>query len=335
MAKIPSIQQIQAQDVAPVYFIFGEEDLLVEQLMDNFRQHLVDPSMVEFNRDLFYGEDLKDIEIFRLAESFPMMVEKRLIIVRGIEKAPARVMQHLNDYLESPCPSSCLILCAGKVDMRKKVFKTLRKKTEAIEFKALSIDELPGWMIGYCKTQNRILSRKLSSILAEQLFGGGLRFISAELDKLILLNPADDQETEITEDEVACALGVDRQGSPYHLLDAILFRDTRKSLSILRSLMRGTGSAWTVLPTLHRGFGRLWFMLRLREQGQRDDSIATILGLKSWQVRSAMSPAGKWSVNNIEKAVELLLDADFALKGASQLSNEQQFTILVHQLCQI
>ncbi len=332
MNAIPGEGEIRAGKLAPIYFLHGEEEYLLEAQRKLFFDNVVDESLAAFNRDSFHAEDLKGEELFRLAASFPMMAERRLVLVRGLERASASLLDQLLVYVENPSETTCLVLCAGKVDMRKKTFKTLKAKTQSHEYTRLKVDELPQWMIAHLQQAGFTLTRQDSLVLAGQLEGAPLRMVVGELDKLMLLAEGQGR-SQINSEDLACALGVDAEASPFHFADALLARNQRGALAILKQLQNRPDSVYIVLPTLHRSFGRQWYIAGMKQRGMGSKEIAEGLGLTAWQVRGAMTHTARWTSSSLAQACDLLLEADFAVKGGSPLSSNVILTKLVLDLC--
>ena len=332
--SLPGKKEMRTGQLAPVYFLYGEEEYLLEQQRKLFHEHVVEESLAEFNRDSFHAEDLKGEELFRLAASFPMMAERRLVIVRGLERASASLLNQLLIYLETPSPTTCMVLCAGKVDARKKVYKTLKSKAVSHEYKRLRADELPEWILRHLDAVGFRMRDQDSLVLAGQLEGAPLRMVVAELDKLVSLAEGEGRKDILPED-LACALGVERDASPFHLADALLAKNKRQALGILKQLQHRPDAVYIALPTLHRSFGRQWYIAAMKRHGMDAQQIAQGLGLTAWQVRGAMQHTGRWNTGSLANACGILLEADFAVKGGSPLNSNVILTKLVLDLCRI
>lgn len=314
----------------PVIVLVGEEDLLLEETLDLLLEHAVDPATAEFNRDVLHGEDLKGEELFVLAGAYPMMAERRLIAVRGWDRAPASVQEDMARYCAAPSATTCVVLCARSLDKRRKAVKTLLQKAEVHEFKPLDGGRLPRWMSERCAREGRELPAASAAQLAEQLAGAPLRLVAMELDKLLLLVP---EGGRIGEAELADALGVDQGADAFALQDAILRRESARALAILTALLRNPEAVYQALATLIRGFGRLWFALQLQARGHGAEGVAGALGLNPYMVKRLLAAARGWTVMDAGTACRELRDLDMGLKGDSPLSERQQLTGRVLRLC--
>lgn len=125
MARKPNSNQIYQQVVGeinsgnlkPIYYLYGEEDFYLDQLLERFSK-IIPPEQKDFNFDLLYGQEVTPAQTLSIARSFPMMAERRVLIIRNFlqlskggseDGSPAG---HINDfisYIEQPNPSTILV----------------------------------------------------------------------------------------------------------------------------------------------------------------------------------------------------------------------------------
>jgi DNA polymerase III subunit delta len=332
MSPLPSVKDMQAGHLSPVYFFYGPEDLLIEETIHPFLSEVVEEGMRDFNQDIFHTEEVKPDEFFALCSAFPMMSERRLVLLRGLEKATPKLLTDLASYLDDPSPTTCLILTATKVDKRKKAWKAIIKQANASEFKALNADRLPQFMQERMQAMGVDLPRNQAGPLAEQLSGAPLRLVLSELEKLFLLVG---EGGKVSAKEIALCMGVDQDVSPFILGEKLMQRQLRPCLAVLKELLKQDDAAFSILPLLHRQFARLWFLKQMGEGGLSSKEIAGQLGLNAWAVQKSLTMAPRWSMASLEGAADLLLTCDAGLKGHSPLSKVQQLTQLVVALCRL
>ena len=133
--------------VAPVYLLYGEEDLLVEEALDAILQAALEGDGRTFNLDVLRGGETDGRDIVERASSFPMAGGRRVVVVREADRLPAHDCEILAAYVGEPSPSTCLVLVAVKPDMRKKPFATVKRSGGALECKRLYEDKIPPWIV--------------------------------------------------------------------------------------------------------------------------------------------------------------------------------------------
>src|SRR6266704_3326206 len=96
----------------PVYYLHGDEDVLKDEAVRALVERAVDPAARDFNVDQRNAPEL-DAEAFHaLVNTPPMLAATRAVVVRGLDqlKQTAKLRQELLRYLESPNPTTLLVL---------------------------------------------------------------------------------------------------------------------------------------------------------------------------------------------------------------------------------
>lgn len=331
--RLPTPADFQAGTLKPVYLLYGEESYLVEQALKAFWERTVDPALCDFNRDSFHAEDVEPASFFALASSFPMMAERRLVVLKGLEKGSVKLKEDMLAYLNAPSETSCVVLTADKVDKRLKFWKTLIGGTiAAIEFRSLKQDELSGWLMRECRAQQRELDPAAAEELALQLGQANLHMATRELEKIFLCCA---EGSTIRPADLNDALGMERNEGAFALGDALLARNLKGALRMLPGILRRPDAEYLVVPGLIRSFGWLWYIRCLTEAGASQARVVKELGIAPFVVQKTMRLARDWTRVQTEQACELLNIADAGLKGGSALQAPQLLSQLVIELCRI
>ena len=98
------IQEIQSGKVYPVYLLHGQETYLIEDTLGEMIDLLAPGKMRDFNLDIFSGPDVSVGEVLSMADTYPVMAERRVVVVKdpGFLGASAKVdpVQVLGDSME-------------------------------------------------------------------------------------------------------------------------------------------------------------------------------------------------------------------------------------------
>jgi DNA polymerase-3 subunit delta len=129
----------------PLYLLYGEETFLMDELQQVLIEHALAPHERDFNLDLVYGAEAEAQAVLALCSAFPMMAERRVVVVRGFEQLKENRM--FTAYAEAPNPSAVvLLLCTGKPHMATHPYRALKKHAAWGEFKKLYDNQMPGWI---------------------------------------------------------------------------------------------------------------------------------------------------------------------------------------------
>lgn len=94
------------------YLFIGADNFWKQQALNLIKQKLIPPELTEFNFSIYHlveKVDFRDILDFVRTAPFPPG-EKKLIVIKEIEKISPSQLEELVNYACSPCPFSCLVL---------------------------------------------------------------------------------------------------------------------------------------------------------------------------------------------------------------------------------
>jgi DNA polymerase-3 subunit delta len=146
-------QQIGAGTPDPVYLLQGEDDVEKIALAHEF-EALVDEGIRPFNVERIHAGDVASGEklaavaasVVDAARTLPMMAPRRLVIVvqadgllvpKRDSEAASRALQQLEELFTRPEPPTTLVLVAGPIDRRSRMYKLLTKQATVVACGAL------------------------------------------------------------------------------------------------------------------------------------------------------------------------------------------------------
>jgi DNA polymerase-3 subunit delta len=133
--------QIASGDTAPLYMLVGADDVEKSAVANDFVE-MVDEGLRAFNVDRLYGGDTKVDDLVATANTLPMMVPRRVVVIHDAEKllipkregkAADEELERLERFLKDPPPHATLVFVCGAVDMRRRIFKLLAKEGHVID----------------------------------------------------------------------------------------------------------------------------------------------------------------------------------------------------------
>lgn len=324
----------------PVYLFHGDDDFLKEDALRQLLEAAVDPATRDFNLEVRRAAELNAETLGSLLGTPPMMAERRVLVLRdpGALKKDARAA--LDRYLAKPAADGVVILVApagGKVD------KALLDRTHALDFGHLTGDRLPRWIAHHAGTLGASITDEAVSLLQDAT-GNDLAMLALELEKLAAFTSGGD----ITEQAVAAVVGVRREETTSAFFDAVAARDAAAALALLPGLLRQpkvNGVQLVIgLSTQMLGIG---YARTLRDRGVPTNQIPSQLialmketgayPMRAWgEAVSCWTKAAAgsaWTVREVDRALELLLAADRALKDTRLSSDEQLLASMVLSIC--
>ncbi|MFN0158264.1 MAG: DNA polymerase III subunit delta [Bacteroidota bacterium] len=316
---------LKRKEFFPVYLLYGEEDYLASEASDLLVDAALTPDERVFNLDIVYGNEGDARDIASRASSFPMMAERRVVVVREMDKLQNKEL--LAGYLEQPSPSTCLILVSVKPDFRKKPYVSAKRHGKVIEFKPLYDNQIPPWIMERVKGEGKAMVPEAAELLASYI-GNSLREVLSELEKLYVYVG---EKKNIDTNDVADVVGISKEYNIFELQRAVGAKDTVRSPFIVDRMLESGENATMILVMLTRYFTALWKLHDMRRRGVSPNEQATEAGVHPFYLKEYMSALAQYTSHEIEDAFGTLARADEQLKSTG---NDPK-TIMLMALVQV
>jgi len=133
-------KQIASGETAPLYVLVGDDDAEKSSVAAEFAE-MVDEGLRAFNVDRLYGGDTRPDELLDAANTLPMMVPRRVVVVLEAEKllipkreseAAQQALERLEEFLKAPSPYATVVFVCGALDMRRRIVKLLLKEAQVV-----------------------------------------------------------------------------------------------------------------------------------------------------------------------------------------------------------
>ncbi|HHJ13182.1 MAG TPA: DNA polymerase III subunit delta [Gammaproteobacteria bacterium] len=222
--------------LAPVYFIHGDEILLVNECADAVRAAAREQGHDE--RQVFSVEPGFDWDSLRSAgDSLSLFAQKRLIELRMPGGKPGKAgAQALRDYAADPPPDTLLLIVSGKLEpaaRRSKWVQALEQAGVSVPVWPVEPKALPGFLAARMRRRGMRATPEALQRLAERV-EGNLLAADQEIEKLYLLHGPGELSLDTVESLVTDSARYDIFG----LVDAALAGEAaqvRRTLDGLRA----------------------------------------------------------------------------------------------------
>ncbi len=312
MAAISSAIFKKAADLSPVIYLAGAENFLIERHLKNILEIGAPEDMRDFNLDVLYGPDTKAAKVISIARSFPMMAERRVVVVKDIQKMPAAEVKQILEYAKKPNPTTIFVVVARTGDLRQKGLDAFKKAGKFIECKPLYENRIAPWIEEEVRNRGKNIARDAAASLAMQV-GTNLQEVSNEIDKLLIYLG---DQSEITSQDVAAVAGFRKEYSIFALQNALGEKNLKLALDIYDQL-QSAAPPQTILFQLTRFFTNLMIATGFKPGGQNDSELAKLTRTHVFFVKDLHRFKQKYTIGMLENALENIRHVDFALKTFS------------------
>lgn len=315
-------------ELKPVYLIFGKEDLLLERALLRLRERIAAVADLDFNFEAFDGETAEAERIVAAANTIPFASERRLVVVRNVDKMRAAEQAVLTAYAENPSPSACLVLVASAMPKTTRLYKAVAALGGAAEYKAPARGEYPAWVTDFFASKGRRMTRDGAEALVAAV-GRDLRRLEIEAEKVIAFAG---ERTELERADIEHVVAGTAPVSVFEFLDTVGARQCAPGLARLDDLL----AAGESLPGIHamtvRHLRTLTSARALLDRGAGRAEIQRELRLGDWQLGKALDQARRFTAEELRDAMRDAADVDQKMKSG-QGEERVVFEVWIAGIC--
>jgi DNA polymerase III subunit delta len=317
--KFPSydvfLEMVKEKKFAPVYLFVGEEDFLAEECVDSIIQELLTTDTKAFNLDIVYGSKADARDVMAHATSFPMMSDRRVVVVKEFDKmlSSDTAKEIVSSYISHPLDSTCLVLLAEKPDFRTKPFADLKKSGLVFTFNSLYDNQIPAWISERCKMMGKDIDLEACRLL-QAYVGNSLRAIKNELDKLFVYLG---ERKRVAPEDVADIVGVTKGYTVFDLQNAVGKKNLKEALRIVNRMIESGEASQLTIVMLTRYFNILWKLRDFLGHGISETEALAATRISPYYFKDYVAAMNRFSPEQIENAFRVLLEADIQLKSTS------------------
>jgi DNA polymerase-3 subunit delta len=298
-------------DFKPVYWLEGDEDFFIDELMDYAEKKILSPADAEFNQTVFYGKDANWADVINACRRYPMFAERQVVLLK--EAQQMKDVDKLESYIENPLQSTVLVVSyKGKtLDGRQKFSKLIKKKGEVFLSKKMYDNQLPGWTSSYLQSNGFRIKPKALNLLVDHI-GNDLSRIVNEIEKLSL-NLG--KEKNITEDGIEKFIGISKEYNIFELQNAFSKKDAAKAMRIIQYFESNPKAVpiQLILPSLYSYFSKILTVYQMPDKSE--NGLKPLYSYNSHLVEQVLQTIRNYSFSEIEQVILLLHDANLKSIG--------------------
>jgi DNA polymerase-3 subunit delta len=313
------LKEIRNKKFEKIYFLHGEEPYFIDVLTKAIQDNALEESERDFNQSILYGKDAEVLSLISELKSYPMMAERRLVILK--EAQYFKAIEQLESYLENPANSTIFVICYKykTFDARKKTLKNALKNGVVFKSEKVKDYQLAEWIQQYIKTTGYELTSKACMLLIESL-GNDLGRIVKELEKLAVLI---EKGTIINENHIEENIGISKDYNVFELTNAVANKDNLKALKIVDYFDHNPKAADLVfvISNLFKFFSQIMRIHFLPNKSR--EAVAKALGVHPFVAGELTNAKNKYDPRKIAANIALIHEYDLKSKGVGNTSTTQ------------
>ena len=306
-----ALKGIRSKQYMPVYLLHGAEPYFIDHIVDLLEDKVLTEAEKAFNASILYGRDVQSKSVLDHARQFPMMSEKRLVIIK--EAQSMRDIKSLESYFNQPSESTVLAIAyKKKADGRASWLKTAKKSSDIAVVQSDPIPEykIASWLQGYIKSIGLTIAPDALNMMILYL-GSDLKKLTNEIEKVRLNMEGKEIDVSLIEKYI----GISRDFDVYALLRAISEGNKAKAQNIANNLEENqkTQPLQLIIPGIATYFEKV---IVVAQNFKKDDrTLASMIGTYPSFIKEYRQMAKRYNYHTLRKIYSQLVKADGYSKG--------------------
>jgi len=304
---------IKNKSLSSLYLLKGDEQYYIDLICNDFENKVIDETSRDFNQAIVFGKQTNASQLISLCRQYPLMADKRLVILKEAQLMDKNQWGKLLIYLKSPQLSTVFVICNKVKEFDVKCKNAIVKSGGVVvESNKLKDYQVPKWIMNFFAGKKFKIDDQCANMLCDYL-GNDLQKIANEVNKM-LLNIKD--RTEITKNDINEFIGISKDYNVFELQNALSRKDVIKVNTIINYFEQNPkeNPIQLIFPILFSFFCKL--LIASQVPTRNDTDIATALNLKSIYVaKDYIVALNYYSTKQLLNIVALFNEYDLKSKG--------------------
>ena len=325
------IKNLSEDKFSKIYLLMGEETFFIKKICQFFENNFIEDQNKSFNQEIFYGRDISIENIISSCKSFPMMSDKKLVIIKEAQELD--IFKRNNDkknellinYLSNVNPSSTLIFCLNNktLDKRGKLFKSFNESSCILDSSSkdnkIYDNQLPKWIESEVMKKKYSISNDALLILTENI-GNNLEKIDNALNKIY----SNIESKNISKDDILNLVGINREYNLFEFQDSLIDRNSLKCGKIM-NYFTSNEKKFPLQQLIIYMYGFYSKLLVVKSKNlSNPDTISSEISVHPYVARSYARAMQNYSLNELFMIISFIKELDLVSKGLKQLKADNK-----------
>ena len=325
------IKNLSEDKFSKIYLLMGEETFFIKKICQFFENNFIEDQNKSFNQEIFYGRDISIENIISSCKSFPMMSDKKLVIIKEAQELD--IFKRNNDkknellinYLSNVNPSTTLIFCLNNktLDKRGKLFKSFNESSIILDSSSkdnkIYDNQLPKWIESEVNKKKYSISNDALLILTENI-GNNLEKIDNALNKIY----SNIESKNISKDDILNLVGINREYNLFEFQDSLIDRNSLKCGKIM-NYFTSNEKKFPIQQLIIYMYGFYSKLLVVKSKNlSNPDTISSEISVHPYVARSYARAMQNYTLNELFMIISFIKELDLVSKGLKQLKADNK-----------
>lgn len=322
---------IRAGTLGHFYIICGEEAFLRGYYMELIEKKLSGGPAGDFNTHRFSAADCTPQALSDAIDAMPMMAERTLIRIDDVDlfRQPQSVQEQYAALLADIPDYCCVVFVYDTVEFKpaasmKALNACVQEHAQVLRFSKQSERDLCVWIARHFHAHEKTITDELCRYLIFRT-DGLMTTLAGEIDKIASY----EQGSQITRGAIDAVVIPVLGAQTFDISDAVLRGDFDSALLKLQELFAMQTEPIAILGAIGAQLRRLFYARVVLSCGGGQKELMELTGMKSYPAGLTMTAARRASDTFCQRAMELVLRADLAMKTSADDSGRLLELLLV------
>ena len=325
------IKNLSEDKFSKIYLLMGEETFFIKKICQFFENNFIEDQNKSFNQEIFYGRDISIENIISSCKSFPMMSDKKLVIIKEAQELD--IFKRNNDkknellinYLSNVNSSTTLIFCLSNktLDKRGKLFKSFNESSCILDSSSkenkIYDNQLPKWIESEVNKKKYSISNDALLLLTENI-GNDLEKIDNALNKIY----SNIESKNISKDDILNLVGINREYNLFEFQDSLIDRNSLKCGKIM-NYFTSNEKKFPIQQLIIYMYGFYSKLLVVKSKNlSNPDTISSEISVHPYVARSYARAMQNYTLNELFMIISFIKELDLVSKGLKQLKADNK-----------
>ncbi len=302
-----------------VYLFYGEEKYSVKAYVDKIIKKTVDESFADFNFHTFDGKESTLSEVYESAQAVPMMAETKCVLAKDfpLDTLDDDGVEQLRTIIEDN-PEDCALVFSFVAYEPKgakwtKIVKLFEKYAYAVKLDKKTAQELAVMLERGAKKRGTAFGKGVAAYLVS-CAGSDLNTLLNETEKVCAY-----AQGEITKSDVDAVCIKSLDAKVFDMIKDLTARRFDSAFKKLEILFEQREDEFQILGALIASYTDIYRAKAAVKSGGRAENVAQFYNYsgKEFRLTNAARSSSSLTFDDIGECVEILVEADTAMKSTS------------------
>lgn len=288
--------------------LITSENYVINQFIEKIIQ-----KRKNFDKRMLFGSEIEASNILNELYQNDLFAREKILIIKEFESVrwdSDSLQAFLRIVNGTNFPHQLVLVTSNKKLIPKEILTHISQKGHLIELRSIYPNELFQYIQNYVQSLDKTISSEAINELINHV-GTDLQEVHNQLEKIILYKK---NENSIELKDIEQIVGITSHFNIFQLIDALFAKNVDNVLQISQSILESGQHPLLPLSVLIKQFQQLEFYCHLRKAGRSKQEINNILKLRDFQLNKLEKYSYLYSVEKIEKIIQLLDKLDHEIK---------------------